>query len=106
MTAEIEQDEEDEDSSEAEMKVKDGYQVTANSALSEYLAISMLNGVRKIDLSEFPESSDTVILTDAWEEAYYQNPLILGIDGIYPVSYTHLDVYKRQCYRSRSRHPV
>ena len=83
VTAEIEQDEEDEDSSEAEMKVKDGYQVTANSALSEYLAISMLNGVRKIDLSEFPESSDTVILTDAWEEAYYQNPLILGIDGIY-----------------------
>lgn len=24
-----------------------------------------------------------MILTDAWEEAYYQNPLILGIDGIY-----------------------
>lgn len=59
------------------------YPVTANSALSEYLAIHMLNGVPVIDLSEFPESADLEILTDAWEEAYYQNPLILGVDGVY-----------------------
>lgn len=55
--------------------------VFANSALSEYLAINMLGGVEIIDLSDFPEASDTNLVADALLEAYYQNPLILGIEG-------------------------
>lgn len=55
--------------------------ITANSALSEYLATNMLGTASTIDLSEFPESSDQTLLEDAWMEAYYQNPAILGIKG-------------------------
>lgn len=55
--------------------------ITANSALSEYLATNMLGTASTIDLSEFPESSDQDLLEDAWMEAYYQNPAILGIKG-------------------------
>ena len=54
-------------------------EVYANSALSEYLATNMLGGVNVIDLSEFPEAKDTNFVDDALMEAYYQNPLILGI---------------------------
>lgn len=56
-------------------------EIFANSALSEYLAINMLSGVECIDLSEFPEAKDTDFMEDALLEAYYQNPLILGIQG-------------------------
>lgn len=55
--------------------------VFANSALSEYLATNMLGGVEIIDLRDFPEASDTNLVADALLEAYYQNPLILGIEG-------------------------
>lgn len=55
--------------------------VFANSALSEYLATNMLGGVDIIDLSDFPEASDISLVDDAIMEAYYQNPLILGIKG-------------------------
>ena len=34
------------------------YPVTANSALSEYLAVNMMNGNTRIDLKDFPESAD------------------------------------------------
>lgn len=54
-------------------------EVYANSALSEYLATNMLGGVNVINLSEFPEAKDTNFVDDALMEAYYQNPLILGI---------------------------
>ncbi len=57
------------------------FAVTANSALSEYLAINMLSGVSVIDVSAFPEAADPDILSDSFMEAYYQNPLILGISG-------------------------
>lgn len=53
--------------------------ITANSALSEYLAIQMLNTNQAIDVSAFPESADTELVIDAFLEAQYQNPLILGI---------------------------
>ena len=56
--------------------------VTANSALSEYLALNMLSGTQAVDLSAFPEALDQEYLADAWGEAYYQNPLILGISDI------------------------
>ncbi len=57
------------------------FEITANSALSEYLAQNMLSGVTVIDVSEFPEAADSEMLSDALLEAYYQNPLILGITG-------------------------
>lgn len=55
--------------------------VTANSAMSEYVAINMLETEEVIDLSEFPESADTEKIVDAFFEAQYQNPLILGVQG-------------------------
>lgn len=57
------------------------FTITANSALSEYLAANMLAGVKIIDVSDFYEAADTDLLADALMEAYYQNPLILGISG-------------------------
>ena len=59
------------------------FTVTANSALAEYLAVNMLYGKVVIDISEFPESEDDEYLADAWLEAIYQNPLILGANGAY-----------------------
>lgn len=56
--------------------------ITANSALSEYLAIQMLNSEQQIDISAFPESADTALVVDAFLEAQYQNPLILGIKEV------------------------
>ena len=56
-------------------------EVFANSALSEYLATNMLSGVSVIELDEFPEAKDVQVLDDAFLEAYYQNPLILGVKG-------------------------
>lgn len=56
-------------------------EVFANSALSEYLATNMLGGVEIIDISDFNEARDTKLVIDALQEAYYQNPLILGIKG-------------------------
>lgn len=57
------------------------YPITANSGLSEYLAANMLSGTNMIDLSDFPESADQEYLVDAWMEAVYQNPMILGVSG-------------------------
>ena len=57
------------------------FAITANSALSEYLAQNMLSGVTVIDVSEFREAADAEMLSDALLEAYYQNPLILGVTG-------------------------
>lgn len=54
-------------------------EIFANSALGEYLAVNMLGGVKAIDLSEFPEAKDTSLVEDIFMEAYYQNPLILGV---------------------------
>lgn len=55
--------------------------ITANSALSEYIAIHMLDTKSAIDLSDFPEAADTDMVVDAFFEAQYQNPLILGVQG-------------------------
>lgn len=56
-------------------------EVTANSALSEYIALHMLETREIIDLSAFPEAADTELIVDAFFEAQYQNPLILGVQG-------------------------
>ena len=47
----------------------------------EYLAANMLSGASLIDLQDFPESGDQEFLVDAWMEAVYQNPMILGAQG-------------------------
>lgn len=55
--------------------------VTANSAMSEYVAIQMLSTSEVIDLSAFPEAADVQKIKDAFFEAQYQNPLVLGVQG-------------------------
>lgn len=57
--------------------------IFATCALSEYLATNMLEGAQLIDLSDFPEAKDMKLLQDALLEAYYQNPMILGIQSYY-----------------------
>ena len=58
-----------------------GETVTANSTLSEYLARCMLGQTGLIDLTGVPGSGDADLVADALLEAYYQNPLILGLQG-------------------------
>lgn len=69
------------DNANEEMRDVMDLQVTANSAFAEYLARSMLAGTEKIDISQFNEYTSSRIVDDAWKEAYYQNPLILGVRG-------------------------
>jgi hypothetical protein len=57
-------------------------EVFASSALSEYLAINMLGNMADIDIAAFNEGFDVDYLLDAFYEAYYQNPLILGVAGL------------------------
>lgn len=64
-----------------EVRQVEGVTIFANSALGEYLAANMLGGVTTIDLSDFPEARDMVLTEDVFMEAYYQNPLILGVKG-------------------------
>ena len=79
---EIEIQEEDENQEKKNDEVYENeYKITANSALSEYLAANMLSGASLIDLQDFPESGDQEFLVDAWMEAVYQNPMILGAQG-------------------------
>jgi len=56
-------------------------EVTANSAMSEYIALHMLETKEAISLSDFPEAADTQQIVDAFFEAQYQNPLVLGVQG-------------------------
>lgn len=70
-----------EEQAEAAKKVRrtEDVDIFANSALAEYLAVNMLGGVTVIDLSAFPEAKNLSLAEDALMEAYYQNPLILGV---------------------------
>lgn len=56
--------------------------VYANSALSEWIAINLLAHNETISLVDFPESSNTDYLSDAFYEAYLQNPLCGMVDRI------------------------
>lgn len=73
--------------------------ITANSALSEYLARCMMSGTESINLSEFYEAADVYLVEDALLEAYYQNPLILGIEGY------KIDGRKRTVYLAYENNP-
>ena len=78
--------------------------VFANSALSEWIALNMLNHETTISLDGFNEASDSEYLIDALLEAYTQNPLIGIMDSAsydydtnsleIPVSYTHLRAHE------------
>lgn len=79
---EVKTEEEEESVETEEVDVKD-YGVTANSALSEYLAINLVGSTEYIDLSDFGESSDQNLLLDSLMEAMYQNPMSLGIKDVF-----------------------
>ncbi|MBQ9927133.1 MAG: hypothetical protein IJO65_04060 [Lachnospiraceae bacterium] len=85
--AEETEEEKPEESSDAEEKSELNteemleIEITANSAMSEYIALHMLETEEAIYLSDFPEAADTQQIVDAFFEAQYQNPLILGVQG-------------------------
>lgn len=79
--ADMELEEEVEETTEVNVRQVEDIEIFANSALTEYLAVNMLGGATYIDISEFPEAKDTSFVEDALLEAYYQNPLILGMKG-------------------------
>lgn len=56
--------------------------IYAHEKLGQYLAKQMLNGQTVIDLSNYSESLSTDKLMDNFQEAMYQNPLILGVRSI------------------------
>lgn len=58
------------------------YNIYASNALSEYLALQMLNGQTRVNLDDYDEAMDQEYLLDAWYEAIYQNPLTLGVKSI------------------------
>lgn len=72
----------EENEGEVAEELSSDYEIKATNALSEYLAIQMLNGEEVVNLDAFKESQDQEYLVDAWYEAVYQNPLILGVEGI------------------------
>ncbi|MNN02395.1 Transglutaminase-like superfamily protein [compost metagenome] len=53
--------------------------VNADSALEEYLALSMIDAKTEIPLGAFPEAQNFETLSDALQKVVYQNPLILGV---------------------------
>lgn len=77
----MEMEDETEETTEVNVRQVEDIEIFANSALTEYLAVNMLGGATYIDISEFPEARDTSFVEDALLEAYYQNPLILGLQG-------------------------
>jgi hypothetical protein len=81
LTTESADDKTKDDKASAGTEISKDQKITANSALSEYLAVTMMGGATSIDLSDFPEAKSEEVLVDAWQEATYQNPLILGVDG-------------------------
>lgn len=56
--------------------------VYANSALSEWIAINMLDHKEEIYIGDFQESADTEKIQDAILEAYTQNPLIGVMESV------------------------
>lgn len=57
--------------------------VYATTAMSEYITVCLLRGQTTIDLGDFPEASDVNKVWDAYDEACYQNPMIMYIDKEY-----------------------
>lgn len=66
----------------SEREVNNELSVYANSALSEYIAMNMLMGYERIDVSMFKEAYDADYLVNSIAEAYRQNPLIGSINDL------------------------
>lgn len=82
-TSSSEKPEEDPSASNDDTQLKTTeFRVSGNSALSEYLAVNMLNGKDMISLAAFPEAQDQDFLLDAFFEALYQNPLVLNVESL------------------------
>ncbi|WP_168735631.1 transglutaminase domain-containing protein [Cohnella fermenti] len=53
--------------------------VNADTALEEYLAVSMIDVEDSISLKAFPEAQNFETLSDVLLEVMYQNPLVIGL---------------------------
>lgn len=74
-----------EDNNDYDIKIGEELENTiyANTAVGEWIAYNLLAHNEYISLAQFPESSDTEYLKDAFLEAYTQNPLCGIIEGVY-----------------------
>jgi hypothetical protein len=52
--------------------------IYANSPMSEYIALQLVNRSEEFSLKDFPEAADIPALLDALTEAYYQNNANIG----------------------------
>ncbi|MCL2077027.1 MAG: hypothetical protein FWH08_01310 [Oscillospiraceae bacterium] len=57
------------------------FTVYANTALSEYIALNLIQGVNVIDVNPFKEAFNWNVLVNAVNEAFYQNPLAGSMTG-------------------------
>lgn len=75
------------------------YPIYADSAFEEYLAIQLINGNDKINLSAFPESQNMSTLKDTLLKVMYQNPLIMGMDSFsYDYSSLTLEIHFEESF--------
>lgn len=65
----------------AEVQVT-GYQVWADSAEEEYLALAMINRLESIDISAFPSLQNMEYLKDVFYKITFQNPYIISPMGL------------------------
>ncbi|OXS52907.1 hypothetical protein B1A99_31630 [Cohnella sp. CIP 111063] len=62
-------------------EVIEDVKLNADTALEEYLAISMIAVQDSISLKAFPEAQNFETITDVLQEVMYQNPLVIGLKG-------------------------
>lgn len=72
----------------------DQIQVNADSALEEYLALHLLNGVTAISMEGFPEAQNFEVITDTLQKVVYQNPFIIGVNA-WGYDYSSLTLFVR-----------
>ncbi|WP_338553152.1 transglutaminase domain-containing protein [Paenibacillus sp. KS-LC4] len=73
-------------------KLLEKLHISADSALEEYLARSLMTGEEDISLMSFPEAQNTEVLIDVVEKVMYQNPYIIGLAS-YGYDYRTLTLY-------------
>jgi len=65
------------------------FDVYANSSLSAYIALCLLNHIEEIPLYDFPEAADGSVVADSFFEAYFQNNAYIGGVEWPTVQYDH-----------------
>ena len=73
------------------------YEVFADSAEEEWLALNMINGNTEISLESFPSLQKYETLEDTLTKVYYQNPYVLGLIN-YKYDYGTLTLKINYCY--------